>query len=287
MANPLLIALVIGGVLWVATRRKKSKVPPVTEEEAVDELVKEGISAPQPPKEGAAFVSWPGARRASEMFNAVVAEETRPSERHGRSGDPDSPGWLTNVAFWATYPEALDFPEGKIPSNFKEVPDWQSYANAWVRIYKGIKNIIASKGGKKKGKPSNLWDFKDVATIARGDRLGDQPLIMIVESKVPSRSSYASVAQHARNNSGLLFAFVSAKDMKRAAEWLGYNAPPAGYYVGATYGDIDYGFGHSPGSDFSDFVEGVAQAYNESMSSIGDDFDEAINQAVQNVRPKS
>ncbi len=293
----LLFGLAAAAVI-LATRRKKAK--PVTEEvlqeqaeevlqEQAEEAQVEAFGEPVPEAqrqpEGAAFVAWPGSRRASEMFNAVVAEETRPSSYKNFSGDPNDAGWLTNVAFWETYPEALDFPEGKIPANFKTVPDWKSYANAWVRIYKGIKNIIASKGGKKKRKPANLWDMKDVGSREelKGEQFGNQPFVMIIESKVPSRSSYTSVAQQARDNDTLLFVFVSAKDMKRAAEWLGYDAPPAGYYVGATYGDIDYGFGHSPGSDFSDFVEGTASAYNARVPSLGGDFNEAISEAVQKV----
>ncbi len=163
----LLFGAVGGGILW-AMRKKKPK--PVAEEvlqEQAETAQMESVSEPAPEAaqnpEAASFVAWPGARRASEMFNAIVVEETRPSERAGRSGDPNNLGWLTTVAFWDTYPEALGFPEGKIPANFKEVPDWRKFADAWVRIYKGIRNIIASKGKKKKKKQWPTGPFADAS----------------------------------------------------------------------------------------------------------------------------
>ena len=131
----LVIASVVAGVGYVVykSREKETSVP------------REELSEPMRP-EGAGFVAWPmdgEFRRGNEIFNAKIVVVTKPMEHAGHVGLPTSNNWLTNVAFWMTYPEALEFPGGKLPSNFKSVPDWKKFADAWVRIFKLVKKYRA------------------------------------------------------------------------------------------------------------------------------------------------
>ncbi len=137
----LVIAGVVAGVGYVVYRgREKATL----QKEAMT-AQKEGLGEPVQP-EGAGFVAWPvdaAFRRGNEILNAKIVVVTKPLEHAGYVGLPTSNNWLTNVAFWMTYPEALGFPDGKIPSNFKSVPDWKKFASAWVRIFKLVKKYRA------------------------------------------------------------------------------------------------------------------------------------------------
>ncbi len=155
--NPNIPLVLVGigiGAAWLLTRKKKPKQ--VLDDQAAG-AQREELSGPlEPVPEAAGFVAWPadGALRLGmEIVNAKYAVTMKPMEHAGHVGLPTSNSWLTNVAFWMTYPEALGFPDGKIPSNFKSVPDWKKFANAWVRIFKLVKKYRAEPLPKPAPKP--------------------------------------------------------------------------------------------------------------------------------------
>ncbi len=148
--------LVIGGVIaGVGYVVYKSREKAVEQKEAVT-AQREELSEPVQP-EGAGFIAWPmdaALRRGMEIINANIVVATKPMEHAGHVGLPTSNNWLTNVAFWMTYPETLEFPGGKLPSNFKSVPDWKKFADAWVRIFKMVKKYRAEPPPKPAPKPA-------------------------------------------------------------------------------------------------------------------------------------
>ncbi len=285
-----LLLVAVGGLLLIATRKPRRRPGPTEQaltEEAKVVLETESVGPPVPEAhqqpEAPSFVAWPADgdfRRGHEVINAAYAVQMKPMEHEGYVGLPTSTNWLTNVAYWMTYPEALQFPGGKLPANFKTVPDWQKFADAWVRIFKQVKKRRGTKA-----KPNNLFDFARVKSLedleVQEERLekkwGFPRYIMIIESNVPSRSSYARVVDAARRSPKRLFMFVSAKDMKRVTQWTGLTAE-TGYYVGATWG----GELSDTADNFADFVRGVASGYNSTFPSLSE-FDEEINAAVRSV----
>ncbi len=146
--------LIAGGAALAAFflfgRKAKAAGPGVVTEPKVDDddtvdtgkTEKPPSGGTQPPSQKV-DVSWDEIQdglQALESTNAKFVFGNRPAsfKGHKRREGQSLSAWLTNVAFWTTYSNTLDWPGGKIPNKINvredQRDDLQKYIDAWVRI---------------------------------------------------------------------------------------------------------------------------------------------------------
>jgi len=136
---------------------------------------------------------------------------------------------------WPNCPPKLD------PDN----PGHQDCIEKWIRAADAIEGARA-RAKDPTERPSNIIDLGELSTsleqwemLEVELRQRGEPYVAVVESQVPSMSSWVTLVRFARESPDLQFVFSSANAMKQMAGWLGEPLPPRGYVVGATHGDPD------------------------------------------------
>jgi len=150
--------------------------------------------------------------KGSEASNARLVFATRPASHkgHKRKDGQNLSSWLTNVAFWITYPNTLEWPGGGIPNKQNvrndQHADRQQYADAWVRVNQVIMGRFAKYRDKiffsvnpnarvvSIGK--NAWTWIDTILVGPNGATANAGSVLIGawESEYPNKATPATTA---------------------------------------------------------------------------------------------